>query len=120
MAGAGGLSSASEETGIASDVVKVKGEDPATPGLLPQGIDRGTVTIPQYRYNKTKQHTPHCPVGELLLSSSFSGLCLEKGQAESALVVGIFQNLCKLLAVAGTVTMQRLHFAVNKTSFQNL
>ena len=24
-----------EGTGIASDVVKVKGEDPATPGLLP-------------------------------------------------------------------------------------
>ena len=40
--------------GIASDVVKVKGEDPATPGLLPQGTDPGTVTIPQYRYNKTK------------------------------------------------------------------
>ena len=34
---------------MASDVVKVKGEDPATPGLLPQGIDPGTVTIPQYR-----------------------------------------------------------------------
>ena len=46
-----------EGTGIASDVVKVEGEDPATPGLLPQGIDPGTVTIPQYRYNKTKQHT---------------------------------------------------------------
>ena len=38
-----------EGTGAASDVVKVKGEDPATPGLLPQGIDPGTVTIPQYR-----------------------------------------------------------------------
>ena len=48
-----------EGTGIASDVVKVKGEDPATPGLLLQGIDPGTVTIPQYRYNKTKQHTHH-------------------------------------------------------------
>jgi len=46
-----------EGTGIASDVVKVKGEDPATPGLLPQGIDPGTVTKPQYRYNKTKQYT---------------------------------------------------------------
>ena len=46
-----------EGTGVASDVVKVEGEDPATPGLLPQGIDPGTVTIPQYRYNKTKQHT---------------------------------------------------------------
>ena len=43
-----------EGTGIASDVVKVEGEDPANPGLLPQGIDAGTVTIPQYRYNKTK------------------------------------------------------------------
>ena len=48
-----------EGTGIASDVVKVEGEDPATPGLLPSGIDPGTVTIPQYRFNKTKQHT-HC------------------------------------------------------------
>jgi len=46
-----------EGAGIASDVVKVKGEDPATPGLLPQGIDPGTVTIPQYRFNKTKKHT---------------------------------------------------------------
>ena len=46
-----------EGTGIASDVVKVMGEDPATPGLLPKGIDPGTVTIPQYRVNKTKQHT---------------------------------------------------------------
>jgi len=46
-----------EGTGIASDVVKVKGEDPATPGLLPKEIDPGTVTIPQYRVNKTKQHT---------------------------------------------------------------
>jgi len=45
-----------EGTSIASDVVKVKGEDPATPGLLLQGIDPGTVTIPQYRFNKTKQH----------------------------------------------------------------
>jgi len=46
-----------EGTCIASDVVKVKGEDPVTPGLLPKGIDPGTVTIPQYRVNKTKQHT---------------------------------------------------------------
>jgi len=46
-----------EGTGITSDVVKVKGEDPATPGLLPQEIDPGTVKIPQYRFNKTKQHT---------------------------------------------------------------
>jgi len=46
-----------EGTGIASDVVKVMGEDPATSGLLPKGIDPGTVTIPQYRVNKTKQHT---------------------------------------------------------------
>ena len=46
-----------EGIGVTSDVVKVKGEDPATPGLLPKGIDPGTVTIPQYRVNKTKQHT---------------------------------------------------------------
>ena len=47
-----------EGTGITSDVVKVMGEDPVTPDLLPKGIDPGTVTIPQYRVNKTKQHTP--------------------------------------------------------------
>ena len=49
-----------EGTGTASDLVKVQGEDLATPGLLPKeltGIDPGTVTIPQYRVNKTKQHT---------------------------------------------------------------
>ena len=38
-----------EGTGIVSDVVEVMGEDPITPGLLPKGIDPGTVTIPQYR-----------------------------------------------------------------------
>jgi len=42
-----------EGTGVASDVVKVQGEDPATPGPLKRN-DTGTVTIPQYRYNKTK------------------------------------------------------------------
>jgi len=48
-----------EVTGVTSDVVKVKGEDPATPGPLKRN-DPGTVTIPQYRVNKTKQHT-HTP-----------------------------------------------------------
>ena len=43
-------------TGVTSDVVKVKGEDPATPGPLKRN-DPGTVTIPQYRINKSKQHT---------------------------------------------------------------
>ena len=43
-----------EGTGITSDVVKGEGEDPSTPGLLSKGIDPGTVTIPQYRVNKTK------------------------------------------------------------------
>ena len=43
-----------EGTGITSDVVKVKGEDPVTPSPN----DPGTITIPQHRYNnKTKQHT---------------------------------------------------------------
>ena len=50
-----------EGTGITSDVVKVEGEDPATPG--PARIDPGTVTIPQYRFNKTKQRT-HLRIGE--------------------------------------------------------
>ena len=42
-----------EATGVASDVVKVKGEDRNDPG---------TVTIPQYRFNKTKPHTAFAPV----------------------------------------------------------
>jgi len=41
-----------EGTGITSDVVKVESEDPDTPG--PARIDPGTVTIPQYRFNKNK------------------------------------------------------------------
>jgi len=51
-----------EGIGIASDVVKVEGEDPATPGCL-RSVDTsrvgspGTVTIPQYQFNITKQHT---------------------------------------------------------------
>ena len=45
-----------EGTGVASDVVKVQGEDPATPGPLKRN-DPETVTTPQYRVNKTKQHT---------------------------------------------------------------
>ena len=48
-----------EGTGVASDVVKVQGEDPAPPGPLPLRNDPGTVTIPQYRFNKNKAtHTP--------------------------------------------------------------
>ena len=35
------------------------GEDPDTPGLLPYGIDPGTVTIPQYRFNKNKATHTH-------------------------------------------------------------
>jgi len=46
-----------ERTGVASDVVKVEGEDPATPGPLKR--NPGTVTIPQYRVNKTKQNPRH-------------------------------------------------------------
>ena len=33
---------------------KVEGENPDTPGPLPEGM---TVMIPQYEFNKTKQHT---------------------------------------------------------------
>jgi len=64
-----------EEIGITSDVVKVKGEDPATPGSLKGNKARwyvddpfrgyvllgptlripGIIKIPQYRFNKTKQ-----------------------------------------------------------------
>jgi len=45
-----------EGIGVAIYVVKVKGEDPAPPGPLKRN-DTGTVTIPQYWYNKTKYHT---------------------------------------------------------------
>jgi len=45
-----------EGTGVASNVVKVQGEDPATPGPMKRN-DPGTVTIPQYQVNKTNQHT---------------------------------------------------------------
>ena len=45
-------------TGVASDVDKVEGEDPATPGPLKRN-NPGTVTILQYWINKTKQHTQH-------------------------------------------------------------
>jgi len=54
-----------EETGVTSDVVKVEGEDPATPGPL-QRNDSGTVTIPQYRFDETKQHTPLVCVSEAI------------------------------------------------------
>jgi len=40
-----------EGTGVTSEVVKVKGEDPVTPGPL-QRNDPGTLTIPQYPVNK--------------------------------------------------------------------
>ena len=51
-----------EGTGVASDVVKVQGEDPATPGPLPLRNDPGTVTIPQYRFNKNKATHTHTPL----------------------------------------------------------
>ena len=50
-----------EGTGIASDVIKVEGEDLATPeiivGILTRGHP-GNVTIPQCQVNTTKQYTP--------------------------------------------------------------
>ena len=42
----------SQGTRVTSDVVKVKGEDPAIPGPLKRN-DPGTVTNPQYRVKKT-------------------------------------------------------------------
>jgi len=42
-----------EGTGVASDVVKVEVEDPATPGPQKRN-DTRTITIPQYQFNKTK------------------------------------------------------------------
>ena len=73
-----------EGTGVASDVVKVKDEDPATPGPLKR-IDPGTVTIPQYRVNKTKQHTlyaaTHC--GYNMLKQNVTHFTLWLQQAET-------------------------------------
>jgi len=46
-----------EGIGVASDAIKVEGEDPATPRLNPW-----TIMIPQYQFNKTKHHT-HFPLG---------------------------------------------------------
>ena len=76
-----------EGTGIASDLVKVEGEDPDTPGYLrgdrvrlgrrrsrivgasPLARSRRSsgpyITIPQYRFNKTKQHTRANSVAKL-------------------------------------------------------
>jgi len=45
-----------ELTSVASDVDKVQGEDPATSGPLIKGMTPGP-RFPQYRVNKTKQHT---------------------------------------------------------------
>ena len=45
-----------EGTGVASNVVQVEGENQATPGPLKRN-NPGTVTIPQYRGNETKQNT---------------------------------------------------------------
>jgi len=45
-----------EGTGVTSDVLTVEGEDSAPTGHLKRN-DTETVTIPQYWYNKTKQHT---------------------------------------------------------------
>ena len=42
-----------EGSGVASDVVKVKGADQDTPGPLKRN-DPGTVTISQYQVDKTK------------------------------------------------------------------
>ena len=71
-----------EGTGIVSDVVKVEGEDPATPGLLPQGIDPGTVTIPQYRFNKTKQHT-HNIFSHAITSDTSSVLSADRDRSRA-------------------------------------
>ena len=56
----GPFEEAEEGTGLASDVVKVEGEDLATPGPLKRN-DPGTITISRYRVNKTKQHTHNTP-----------------------------------------------------------
>ena len=69
-----------EGTGVASDVVKVQGEDPDTPGLLKRNVP-GTVTIPQCWFNKTKQHTrasSWCP------GDAFSPLGCDFGRRISA------------------------------------
>ena len=87
-----------EGTGVASDVVKVQGEDPDTPDYLrrdrvrlARGVgDLGSwvrlpwlahdeapgpyITIPQYRFNKTKQHT-HTQHDSTLVFSAVPSCC---------------------------------------------
>jgi len=58
--GVGPFEEEQEGTGITSDVLKVEGRNPGTTGCLRYVDTRnnpGTVKIPQYRVNKTKQHT---------------------------------------------------------------
>ena len=81
-----------EGTGVASDVVKVEGEDPDTPGYqggTGQSWDVGDlgswlrlpwlahdevpgqyITIPQYWFNKTQQHTIFLELGTNMMISS--------------------------------------------------
>ena len=54
----GPLEEEEEGTDVASDVVKVEGEESDYPRSPALRNDPGTVTIPQYWFNnKTKQHT---------------------------------------------------------------
>jgi len=60
-----------EGTGVASDVVKVDGEDPATPGPLKRN-DPGTVTIPPYQFKSNKAtHTPRVSLACLCMRADF-------------------------------------------------
>ena len=69
-----------EGTGVASDVYKVEGEDPATQGPLMRN-DPGSVTIPQYRVNKTKQHT-HTHTLTIKHTGQFATRRIRSGVAE--------------------------------------
>jgi len=64
-----------EGTGIASNVVKVKGEIPDTPGCL-RFVDtrkRRTYNDSPIRVNKTKQHTQFLGSCEVNCTSTFIG-----------------------------------------------
>ena len=49
-----------EGTSIASDVVKVEGEDPATPGDYPRSVDTRTPQSDRERERENERERKHC------------------------------------------------------------
>jgi len=83
-----------ERTGIASDVVNVQREDPATPGMTPGP------QFPQYRVNKTKQHTHRFLAPKSIIAAIRLGL-------RNSIKKAVF-NICHL-----EVTTKMIHFVGN-------